>query len=88
MIVVPVYNKQLISEGNLYFQTDEFKNLGGRAVQDEKVVLLQNKTFQKRNDMTEDNFYPIGVSGVISNISPDGYIVVKVNNRVNIDEVS
>ncbi|MCR5556905.1 MAG: endopeptidase La, partial [Butyrivibrio sp.] len=43
---------------------------------------------QKRNDMTEDNFYPIGVSGVISNISPDGYIVVKVNNRVNIDEVS
>ncbi len=88
MIVVPVYNKQLISEGNLYFQTDEFKSLGGRAVQGEKVVLLQNKTFQKRNDMTEDNFYPIGVSGILSNISSDGYIVVKVNNRVNIDEVS
>ncbi|MCR4612201.1 MAG: endopeptidase La [Lachnospiraceae bacterium] len=88
MIVVPVYNKQLISQGNLYFQTDEFKNLGGRAVQGEKVVLLQNKTFQKRNEMTEDNFYPIGVSGVISNISSDGYIVVKINNRVNIDEVS
>ncbi len=88
MIVVPVYNKQLISEGNLYFQTDEFKNLGGRVVQGEKVVLLQNKTFQKRNEMTEDNFYPIGVSGILSNISPDGYIVVKVNNRVNIDEIS
>lgn len=88
MIVVPVYNKQLISEGNLYFQTDEFKSLGGRAVQGEKVVLLQNKTFQKRDDMTEDNFYPIGVSGILSNISSDGYIVVKVNNRVNIDEVS
>ncbi|WP_155834113.1 hypothetical protein [Butyrivibrio sp. VCD2006] len=34
-----LYNKQLISEGNLYFQTDEFKNLGGRAVQGEKVIL-------------------------------------------------
>ena len=88
MIVVPVYNKQLISEGNLYFQTDEFKVLGGRAVQGEKVVLLQNKTYQKRSEMTEDNFYPIGVSGILSNISSDGYIVVKVNNRVNIDEVS
>lgn len=88
MIVVPVYNKQLISEGNLYFQTDEFKNLGGRAVQGEKVVLLQNKTFQKRNEITEDNFYPIGVTGIISNISSDGYIVVKVKNRVNIDEIS
>ncbi len=88
MIVVPVYNKQLISEGNLYFQTDEFKNLGGRAVQGEKVVLLQNKTFQKRNEITEDNFYPIGVTGIISDIRSDGYIVVKVKNRVNIDEVS
>ena len=88
MIVVPVYNKQLISEGNLYFQTDEFKNLGGRAVQGEKVVLLQNKSFQKRNEMTEGNFYPIGASGILSTISPDGYIVVKVNNRVNIDEIA
>ncbi|MBP3196395.1 MAG: endopeptidase La [Butyrivibrio sp.] len=88
MIVVPVYNKQLISEGNLYFQADEFKKLGGRAVQGERVVLIQNKIFQKRDEMTEDNFYPVGVSGVISNISSDGYIVVRVNNRVNIDEVS
>ena len=88
MIVVPVYNKQLISEGNLYFQTDEFKKLGGRAVQGERVVIIQNRLFQKRDEMTEDNFYPIGVSGVISNISSDGYIVVRVNNRVNIDEVS
>ncbi|XME04472.1 endopeptidase La (plasmid) [Lachnospiraceae bacterium C1.1] len=88
MVVVPVYNKQLIAEGNLYFQTEEFKNLGGRAVQGEKVVLLQNKKWQKRNEITEDNFYPIGVSGIISEIDSDGYIVVKVNNRVNLDEIS
>ena len=88
MIVIPVYNKQLISEGNLYFQTDEFKNLGGRAVQGERVVILQSKTFQKRDEVTEDNFYPIGVSGVLTTISSDGYVIVTVNNRVNIDEVS
>ena len=88
MIVIPVYNKQLISEGNLYFQTDEFKNLGGRAVQGERVVILQSKTFQKRDEVTEDNFYPIGVLGVLTTISSDGYVIVTVNNRVNIDEVS
>ena len=88
MIVIPVYNKQLISEGNLYFQTDEFKILGGRAVQGERVVILQSKTFQKRDEITEDNFYPIGVSGVLTTISSDGYVIVTVNNRVNIDEVS
>ncbi len=87
MIVVPVYNRQLIAEGNLYFQIDEWRNLGGRAVQGEKVVLLHMKDKQKRDEITEDNIYPIGVAGVVNNISRDGYIVVKVNNRVNIDEV-
>ena len=45
------------------------------------------KDKQKRDEITEDNIYPIGVAGVVNNISRDGYIVVKVNNRVNIDEV-
>jgi ATP-dependent Lon protease len=88
MVVVPVYNKQLIPDGNLYFQKDEFIKLGGRAVKDERVVLIQNKTYQDRDEMTEDNFFPIGVVGVLTTISPDGYVVVKTNGRVNIDEIS
>ena len=31
MIIIPVYNKQLISDGKLYFQTDEFKKAVRRA---------------------------------------------------------
>ena len=88
MVVVPVYNKQLIPDGNLYFQKDEFIKLGGRAVKDERVVLIQNKTYQDRDEMTEDNFFPIGVVGILTTISPDGYVVVKANGRVNIDEIS
>ena len=52
MIIIPVYNKQLISDGKLYFQTDEFKKAGGRAVQGEKVVFVQNRYRQDRNEMT------------------------------------
>lgn len=88
MQVVPVYNKQLISEGSLYFRTDEFTSLGGHAIQDDRVVLLQNRYYQKRNEMTEDNYYPIGASGFISSISTNGYIVVKISNRVTIDEMT
>ncbi len=88
MIIIPVYNKQLISDGKIYFQTDEFKKAGGRAVQGEKVVFIQNRYRQDRNEMTEDNYYPIGVSGVLSDISADGYVVITAKNRVNIDEFS
>ena len=48
MIIIPVYNKQLISDGKLYFQTDEFMKAGGRAVQGEKVVFVQNRYRQDR----------------------------------------
>ncbi len=88
MVIVPVYNKQLISDGKLYFQKDEFIRQGRKAVQDDKVVLLQMKKYQHRNELTEDNLYPIGVSGVLTTISPDGYVVVDTNGRVNIDEVA
>ncbi|MCR4902866.1 MAG: endopeptidase La [Butyrivibrio sp.] len=88
MIIVPVYNKQLIPNGNLYFQTDEFKRAGGKAVKDEKVVLIQTKRYQKREEMTQDNYFPIGVSGVLREISPDGYVVVEATHRVNIDDLN
>ncbi|MCR5546243.1 MAG: endopeptidase La [Lachnospiraceae bacterium] len=88
MIIVPTYNRQLIANGNIYFQIDEFKQAGGKAVKDERVVLLQTKYYQKREEFTEDNHYPIGVSGVIKEISPDGYLVVEATHRVNIDELN
>ena len=88
MIVVPIYNKQLIPNGKMYFQKDEFVKLGRRAVQGERVVLIQCRTYQDRDKMTEDNFYPIGAVGVLSTISSDGYVVVEASGRVNIDEVA
>lgn len=88
MLIVPVYNKQLIPEGKIYFQTNEFKSLAGKVVKDEKAVIIQNRYYQKREDMTEDNYYPIGAVGTVSEISSDGYVVVDLKNRVNIDELS
>ncbi|MCR4673531.1 MAG: endopeptidase La [Lachnospiraceae bacterium] len=88
MIIVPTYNRQLIANGNIYFQIDEFKKAGGKAQKDERVVLIQNKYYQKREELSEDNYYPIGVSGVITEISPDGYLVVEATHRVNIDELN
>lgn len=88
MIIIPVYNKLLISDGRLFFSKDEFIRLGRKAVQGERVVLLQTRTYQERDDITEDNIYPIGVSGILSEISADGYVVTEMNNRVNIDEIS
>ena len=86
MIIVPVYNKQLIPDGNIYFQTDEFKRAGGKLAKGDKVVLIQNRYYQKREELSEDNYYPVGIAGILTEISSDGYVIVRATHRVNIDE--
>ena len=88
MIIIPVYNRQLIAKGRLYFPTEEFRTMAGKVIQGEKVVLFQTKEDQAKESLTEDNYYPIGVSGSVAEISPDGYVVVQIKKRVNIDELN
>ena len=86
MLVVPVYNKLIVPYADIYFQTPDFEKLAGRGVAlNEKVTLLVLKNPQTREDWTDESFYPIGVSGVVSEISQDGYIGVKTRNRVIVD---
>lgn len=88
MLVVPVYNKLIVPYADIYFQTQEFMQLAGRgAALNEKVTLLVLKQKQTREQWTDDSFYPIGVSGVISEISQEGYVAVKTMSRVNVDTV-
>ena len=49
MIVVPVYNRLIVPDADIYFRTDQFKCLAGRAVKGEKVVLLVCKEDVKRS---------------------------------------
>ena len=88
MLAVPVYNKMVAPHSEIYFQMDEFRNLTkGKVVLNEKVVLLVQKSDAPRDEWTEDSFYPIGVSGIVKEISPYGYICVKTLNRVNLDMI-
>ena len=65
MLVVPIKNMILVPNANMYFQTDYFRRIAGRVSLNEKVVLLQQKGSEEREDLREDSFYPIAVSGEI-----------------------
>ena len=73
MIILPLYNRQLIPDGRLFFSTEEFRQYTGSFAQGDKVVLFQMKEKEKHSSLSEDNYFPIGVSGTLQEISPDGY---------------
>lgn len=88
MLVVPVYNKLITPYSDIFFRTEDFQNMAGREPSpDEKVVLLVSKKQETRAEHTDESFYPIGVSGVVSEIGREGYVAVKTMNRVNVDMV-
>ncbi len=88
MIVVPVYKKLVTPYSDIYFPAEELKTQAGKKPElGEKVVVLYLRENITRDDWEEDSFYPIGVTGVIKEISQYGYVCLKTMNRVNLDIV-
>lgn len=88
MLVIPVYNRIILPDSEIVFQTPEFRELAGRGFSiGENVVLAVTHEQLKRSELKNDSFYPIGVSGTISEINRQGYVVVRTSYRVNISQV-
>ncbi len=89
MAVLPVYNTLVVPDANIYFKSDSYEKMTGRApaIEDKVTIVVARKPISQK-EMDEDSFYPIGVSGVITEINNNGYIVIHTRYRVNVEEVS
>ena len=88
MAVLPVYNMITVPDSRLYFRTDQYQRMTGRApAAGEKVTVIVAKKELPRTKISGDSFYPIGVSGAIEEINEQGYLVIHLTHRVELDEV-
>ncbi len=90
MTVLPLYNVMLIPETNLYLQTQAFTAMTGKEPENqERLIIAAEKSPKKREEITEDDLYPIGVSGIITEINSDnGYIVIRTKKRADITDIT
>ena len=51
------------------------------------MILIVAKENCKTNELKEDSFYPIGVSGIITELNQHGYAVIRTSYRVNLEDV-
>ncbi len=76
-------------ESNIYLKTDLYQRLTDKEPKEgEKVMLIIQKENTPRDELTEDSFYPIGVSGSVSEVNSNGYLVIRTRSRRNLDEVT
>jgi ATP-dependent Lon protease len=80
----------LIPETNLYLQTQAFTAMTGKEPENqERLIIVAEKSPKKREEITEDDIYPIGVSGIITEINSDNnYIVIRTKKRADITDVT
>ena len=89
MSVMPLYNIIALPGAKLWLQTRIYKELTGKdPAEGERVTLLMQKDERPRAALDGDSFRPIGVTGVISEVSANGFVCVDIQNRVNIEEVA
>ena len=89
MIIVPTYNMILAPDAALFYPLDQLRrNAGaGGVTMGEKVILIVAKENKNYTELTENDFYPIGVSGSIAEINQQGYAVIRTQYRVNVEDV-
>lgn len=93
MAVIPVYNMLIVPNAKMFFKTSTYQKVSGREpVLHEKTVLLISRGSDAGEEehtegRTREDFYPIGVTGDVTEINNNGYVVIRTDHRVNIEDV-
>ncbi len=89
MTAVPFYNIVLVPGITLYFQNNYYQKITRKdPAAGEAVVFLMLKEDKEPEEMTEEDFYPIGITGRIESVDDEGNVKIKTGPRVNIDTIT
>ena len=90
MIVIPVYNVILAPKATIYMGLEQVQRSAGERIilPGERVILIVAKENQSFSDMTEDSFYPIAVSGSITDVNKQGFVSIRTEYRVDVESVT
>lgn len=90
MLVIPVYDMIIAPDATLYLQTEQIQrcSAGKDLFIGEKVILIAAKENTSYQSLNENSFFPIGASGSITDVDKRGFVTIRTDNRVNVEEVS
>lgn len=89
MAVLPVYNIVTVPDSNIFFRSDYYKGMTDKEpVVGEKLTMIVMKNDTQRSALDKDSFYPIGLSGFITEVHNEGYAVAHMDYRVDLSEIN
>ena len=88
MIIVPCYELVMLPGVTYYLQKDVVESIIHKDVTEgEDVVFLMQKREIDRHNTGYEDFYPIGVRGVVEKLNQDGNLAISTSCRVYFNEI-
>lgn len=85
MKVIPIYNLLVLPDITYYFKKEYMETFHIDQVEEnDRVTLLILKDNKKFDELTQDDFYSIGVSGIVREVQEDGSLGIQVTERVRV----
>ncbi len=89
MAVFPVYKVLLAPDATVYLKTERFEGMVGRRPRrSEKITFAVLKEDLKREQLTPEAFYPIGLSGQVSEVHDEGWFAVRTRGRIRLTDIA
>ena len=86
MITLPISDLLLLPGVTFFFKKDVFPSgeITAESVGEDILFVMEK---EEKDQMTPDDFYPIGVIGAIDSVDDEGNVRVKVRERVQISDI-
>ena len=88
MSILPLYNVLALPGARMWLRKKDYTLLTGKEpVPEERVTLLMQREDEGRGDLSSGSFYPIAVSGVITEVDGNGFLTIALQNRVDVTDI-
>lgn len=84
MFIQPVYNILLLPDVTYYFKKDFFAERAGELKPDTDLLFVLLKNEAEGDRLQAEDFYPVGLSARVENISEEDVIQIRTTDRVEI----
>lgn len=88
MIIIPCYDLAIVPGVTYFFQKDMVEKMIRENLQEgEEVIFLMLKEDKAREEMLPEDFYPVGVKGIVDGKGQEGSTGIRTDRRIQIREI-
>ncbi len=88
MTVLPMYNMLLVPHTAMALRTKVFRTIAGHEPEaGERLTMIAARSEGLGGGFDSDSFYPIGLTGEIETVDPDGILLIRTGDRMDLESV-